>query len=156
LNDTAHVWVYQGGDTTTNTFIDIFNQILSDGHARVMSTSFGCAEINCWQLSDMQTVHNTFNMMVGEGWSLVAAAGDNGAVATVPNSNGVQQCQHFDSVVFPGSDSDVVSAGGTTLSLLPNGSYVSEVAWTGGGGWGRVQRRLGPPGVSDKQGLPVG
>jgi hypothetical protein len=165
LNDTAHVWVYQGGDATTSTFIDIFNQILSDGHARVMSTSFGCAEINCWQLSDMQTAHNTFNMMVGEGWSLVAAAGDNGAVATVPNSNGVQQCQHFDSVVFPGSDSDVVSAGGTTLSLLPNGSYVSEVAWTGGttagscnsnngGGGGGCSAVWGRPGFQKNKDCP--
>lgn len=132
LHDTAKVWVYQGGDTTTSTFIDVFNQILSDGHARVMSTSFGCAELNCWQQSDMETAHSTFNMMLGEGWSLVAAAGDNGATATVPNSNGVQQCQPFPSVIYPGSDPDLVSAGGTTLALFSNGLYVSEVAWTGG------------------------
>ena len=40
----AHIWMYEGANAQFSTFIDIYNQIVTDGHARVFSTSWGCEE----------------------------------------------------------------------------------------------------------------
>ena len=62
--------------------------------------------------------------MVGQGWTLVAAQGDRGATDDLDNDL---------DVAFPGSDGNVVAAGGTTLTLdNTTANYVSEVTWSGG------------------------
>ena len=131
--NTAKIFMYQGVDSTFGTFADIFNFMLSEGYARVMSTSWGCAEIDCYDTGSMDTDHNIFNQMVGQGWTLVAASGDNGATAKIPNPNGNNLvCDTRDRVMFPASDPNIVAAGGTQLFLGPTGKYLGEVAWTGG------------------------
>ena len=62
--------------------------------------------------------------MIGEGWSIIAAAGDGGSTT---------DCRHL-SVSHPASDPDVSAVGGTSLSM--NQSYFGqEVTWSGGP-WG--------------------
>ena len=56
-----------------------------------------------------------------EGISVVAASGDCGA------SDGTSGL----STNFPASDPDVTGVGGTQLSVMPSGSYLSETAWSG-------------------------
>ncbi len=119
--DTSSIYMYQGVNNLFSTFTDIYSQMLADGHARTMSVSYGCAEFSCATSSIMDTQHGVFNAMVGQGWTLVAAAGDQGTTADCSTVG----------VSYPGSDPDVVSAGGTAL-LWSGPNFFSEVAWTGG------------------------
>jgi hypothetical protein len=143
---TAEVIVYSGANDSAATFTDVFQQMVNDGFARVMSTSWGCAEISCYAASTMDTDDAIFTQMVGEGWTLVAAAGDNGAATG---------CMDADAVQFPASDPNVVAAGGTSLTLI-NSSYNGEVGWTGyttagscannaGGGGGGISAYFNAP-----------
>ncbi len=121
--DTAMVYLYDGVNANFSTFNDIYQHILNDGKARVFSTSWGCAELSCIGASDINTANNIFNQMVGQGWTLVAASGDQGATAGCGDADGVQ---------FPASSPDVVGAGGTTLSLFSGPLFNYDVAWSGG------------------------
>ena len=121
--DTAMVYLYDGINSNFSTFNDIYNQMLTDGHARVMSVSWGCAEVDCFDTADMNTTHAIFNNMVGQGWTLVSISHDGGATTS---------CVNHDAVNYPGSDPNVVASGGTTLSLFSGHVYNSEVGWTGG------------------------
>jgi Pro-kumamolisin, activation domain/Bacterial Ig-like domain (group 3) len=121
--DTAMIYLYDGVNANFSTFTDVYNQILSDGHAKVFSTSWGCEETACTPNSVMDTDHGIFNAMVGQGWTLVAASGDQGATAGCGNAVAVQ---------YPASDPDIVGAGGTTLTLGSSGNYISETGWSGG------------------------
>jgi hypothetical protein len=123
LYDTSHVEMYDGVNANFSTFIDIFNKIANDSLARTMSTSWGCAELDCWDEADMLTVDNIFASMVGQGWTLVVASGDSGAVAS---------CVAHDAVSFPASDPYVVAAGGSNLNLAAGPTYQSETGWSGG------------------------
>ncbi len=124
--DTAHVYIYEGANQLYNTYADMYNFMLNDEHARVMSTSWGGAEatsgnnLTYWEDAD----HAVFNNMVGVGWTLIAASGDQGSTA---------DCATI-SVEYPASDNDLVAAGGTALMLYSDGTWDYEDAWTGGTG----------------------
>jgi hypothetical protein len=118
--DTAHIYLYDAPNF--NSFPDAYNRELSDGNARVGTTSWSCTESNCGS-SFISTMNSIFANMVGAGWTLLAAQGDRGAT---------DNCSDAINVAFPGSSPYVVSAGGTTLSLNAYSDYVSEVTWTGG------------------------
>jgi hypothetical protein len=121
--DTAMVYLYDGVNPNFSTFNDIWNQMLSDGNARTMSTSWGCQELGCYDSGDMNTADSIFSSMIGQGWTLIAASGDQGAAAGCGAATAIQ---------FPSGDPNVVAAGGTTLSLFSGPIYNSEVAWSGG------------------------
>jgi hypothetical protein len=125
--DTAKIWVYEGGNFNNSTFTDMYNQMVTDGHARVFSTSWSCTEFYGCDSGTMDSRHNIFNQMVGQGWTLVAASGDRGSADDCNFNNPAHE-----GVAFPGSDPDVISAGGTLLSLFGDSTYSSEVAWSGG------------------------
>jgi hypothetical protein len=123
---TAHVWVYEAptgsGDTLSfSDSYDMMNDIVSDHHADSFSTSWGCSE-SCYGSGTMNSWHTVFNMMLGIGMSLTAAAGDNGTTDACGSAGGVD---------YPASDPDVTSAGGTTAQFA--GGFQSEVAWNGTG-----------------------
>jgi kumamolisin len=128
-SDTARVLVYEGSNYTNAIIMDVYTQMEDDANARTMSTSWGIEE-NIQYSSNpemdtynatMQAVDNVFSAMVGEGWTLVAASGDQGATAG---------CSNIDAVQFPASDPNVVGAGGTELNMGAGDLW--EVAWTGG------------------------
>jgi len=121
--DTGHVWMYDGANTLLSTFTDIYNSILNDGHARIVSSSWGCAEIDCADAGTMITQDNIFAAMVAQGYSIFIASGDNGATTG---------CSTHDAVSFPASDPNVVASGGTNLLLDLSGNYISETGWQGG------------------------
>ena len=116
--NTAKIFVYESSGSAT----DMYNQMLTDGNARVFSTSWSCTETYGCSGSTMDTRHAIFNSMLGQGWTLMTASGDRGAT---------DDCAHT-SVSYPASDPDVVGVGGTLLSLFSDSTYDSEVAWTGG------------------------
>lgn len=119
--DTAKVYLYDGATNNDATWTDLFNSMLNDGLARVMSTSWGCPEDEC-DVSTAATQDSIFSEMVGEGWTLTAASGDHGSFADCSNLG----------VMFPASDPNVVAAGGTTLTLSSGPVYVSETGWAPG------------------------
>jgi hypothetical protein len=119
-NDTAKVFVYEGGGTD----VSLFTHIMTDGNARVMSTSWGCSDGQCYSDGAMAADDTVFAAMVAQGWTLIAASGDQGATGA---------CNDSLAVSFPASDPYVVAAGGTELAVDPStGNFLSEVAWTGG------------------------
>ena len=119
--DTAEIHVYEGVNDHTSTMLDVLDHALTDGYARVLSMSWGMAEIYEADPSLMDSYHAVFNQMVGQGWTLVAASGDGGATT---------DCADHLSVSYPASDPDVTAAGGTTLA--EGYVYESETGWTGG------------------------
>ena len=149
---TSHVYIYEAPNGGLANFITMFNTLLSDGHARVMSSSWGCAEITCWDTPDMDTAHNTFNQMLGEGWTMMTASGDNGSTPS---------CDASVQVIFPASDPDIVGVGGTTLQFYNNDTFASETAWQGtdtkykcsqndGGSGGGCSESFSAPGYQSK------
>ena len=119
--DTSKIWIYEGANYSYATIADVYNQMLSDGNARVFSTSWGAPESGYGD-AGMVAADNIFTSMIGQGWTLVAASGDQGAAAGCGDATEVQ---------FPSSDPNVVGAGGTLLSLDYGPTYLSEVGWTG-------------------------
>ena len=121
-SNTAHVYMYDVPNF--GSLPDAYQHMLNDGLARVASTSWSCTAQDGCGSSFMNSLDSIFSNMVGQGWTLVAAQGDRGATDDLDNDL---------DVAFPGSDGNVVSAGGTTLTLdRTTGNYVSEVTWTGG------------------------
>ena len=144
--DSAAIWAYQGSDALNSTFITIFNQMLKDDYVRVVSTSWGCNE-NCYGTSGINAADSAFLQMVGQGWTVVAASGDNGAA---------DGCGPADAVNYPASDPNVVAVGGTTLQWYTNGTYDSEVGWTGGTAPGSCTANNGGSGGGISSYLPAG
>jgi hypothetical protein len=120
--NTAHVFVYEIPNNLYASYADAYNQILSDDHAKVVSTSYGYEETGFSSDVAINTMHPIFNNMVGQGITLIASAGDNGAT---------DGCTDAIAVDYPASDPDFVAAGGTQLLLDSNGNWVSEQAWIG-------------------------
>ena len=135
--DTAHVYMYDGVSYSFSNAVAVYNRMLTDGLARNFSTSWGCEEVisasqGCYDEPDADTADAVFASMTGQGWSLTAATGDQGASAG---------CDFFGTpataVQFPGSDPFIVGAGGTTHYMFTEGgntapSFAGFTAWTGG------------------------
>jgi subtilase family serine protease len=119
--DTSSIHVYETA-TGFGTFGDIFQQMLTDNVVNVVNISYGLNEDYLNGLGLVSSWHGMFNQMIGQGWTIMAAAGDNGAVAG---------CSDSIAVLYPESDPDIVSVGGTQLALNSDGSFNSEVTWTG-------------------------
>jgi len=120
--DTSEVFVYEGVNNLLSTFTDVYNAILNRNETRVFTTSWGCREFTCTGSGTMDTDHAIFNSMIGQGWTLMAATGDQGSAAGCSNAQAIQ---------YPSSDPDIVAVGGTTLSLYSDGSLFSETGWQG-------------------------
>jgi subtilase family serine protease len=129
-NDTAHVYIYEGGLGYYNSWFDIWNYVLSDKHAHVASTSWAWTEDGQqsgdpgWMTGTAEgDAHYIFNALVGQGNTLIAAAGDQG-----PTSG----CQSEDEVFWPANDPDFLAAGGTSLTFNTDGTFSNETSWVGG------------------------
>src|SRR5579885_1055759 len=133
----AHIYMFAAPttrDSKGNPTLSFQNMLflaqaaLNDGRARIFSQSWGTAEGNycvgilCDGSPTIDGFHAVYNSMVGQGWTLTAAAGDNGTT---------DACSSAGSVDYPASDPDVVAAGGTTAQFA--GAFSSETAWNGTG-----------------------
>jgi kumamolisin len=108
-------------------FAIAMDQIVGDGLAQVVSTSWGGPEsTNGFELSNAEGVEDeSFQQAVAQGMVIVAAAGDGGAADRTASK---------DVADFPASDPYVVAAGGTHLVLNNDNSIASESAWSDAGG----------------------
>lgn len=114
----ANQLVYEAPNTTQG-LNDLYNRIVTDNKAQIVSTSWGLCE-NSSGPAELQTLDNIFKQGAAQGMSFFAAAGDSGAY----------DCQDTNLAVdSPASDPYVTSVGGTTLQLN-NGAYGSESVWS--------------------------
>jgi hypothetical protein len=125
----ASIKVYEGPATGTGAY-DIYNRIVSDDAAQVISTSWGMCE--ALEGSVPAAVENTlFEEAAVQGQSLLAAAGDTGS----------DDCGDGQpSVDDPASQPWVTAVGGTSLRAAGDAVWNDGLGATGGGVsslWGR-------------------
>jgi hypothetical protein len=121
----ASITVYEAPNDNDAQALDMFNRIASDNSARVVSTSWGNCE-SAIASSDPSYFGNekmAFDRMVVQGQTIIAASGDSGSEDCFfpPASNDTSL-----NVDDPGSQPDVLSAGGTSL---PSPSEASQTVW---------------------------
>ncbi len=121
-SSTAKVYYYMSPNWYLNTMLDGVGCALQTNNARVLNMSWGGGELASFGTAEMGAYHNVFNQMVGQGWTIVVASGDQGATA---------DCETV-SVSYPASDPDVVAVGGTNLSTS-QGQFNYEHAWSWSG-----------------------
>ena len=115
----ASLVVYEAPNNNDVAAIDLFNRIASDDSSQVVTTSWG----NCEALSasDIPWENQVFARMAMQGQTVIAASGDAGSEDCYPVDHSTQLA-----VDDPGSQPDVLSAGGTAMTS-PSAS--SQVVW---------------------------
>jgi kumamolisin len=124
----AKIIVYQAPNTN-QAFVDAFAKAVDDNIVDTMSTSFGQTEafddfalggpvtdpFNGEMVSSLQAMHQEFVIAALLGQSVSAAAGDSGAFDTVRAFGVGEGFTDPLTLDYPGSDSAITMAGGTTL-----------------------------------------
>ncbi len=122
----ASLLVYQAPNNNDASALDLFNAIASQDAAQVVTTSWGNCEqvINNGDLNYIPSESQIFERMAMQGQTMIAASGDSGSEDCFPDPPAHSTALAVDD---PGSQPDVVSAGGTSL---PSGaSASSQVVW---------------------------
>lgn len=138
----ADIMMYIGADPQFTTFTKVFNTIVTDNKADVVSISWGLCEKGTGT-AQMKTEQAIFRQGVAQGMAFFAASGDDGAYDCKTETPPTYR------VNYPSSDPNVTAVGGTTLYTNSDGSRWSETAWTGSGGgnshhWSRPWWQTGP------------
>ncbi len=123
----AALAVYEAPNTNDAQAFDLFNRIVSDDSAQVVTTSWG----NCEQAvpsADLETENQIFQRMAMQGQTMIAASGDSGSsdCFSASSGGGIPAFDTDLAVDDPGSQPDVISAGGTTL---PSSGVAAQVVW---------------------------
>lgn len=111
--------VYIGVNNTAGVN-DLYNTIVSDDIAKVVSVSWGLCEPTTGD-AELDTLDNFFKQGAAQGQAFFAASGDFGAYDCGDSNISVDS---------PADDPNVVGVGGTTLQTNSDGSYLSESAWS--------------------------
>ena len=132
----ASLVVYEAPNGNDAQAFDLFNRIASDDSSQVVTTSWGVCEQDI-AARDRQTENGIFQRMALQGQTVIAASGDSGSEDCLP-TDGTSGLAVDD----PGSQPNVVSAGGTSMS---SASAASQTVWNcrilcrspgaGGGGY---------------------
>lgn len=117
----SNVLVYEGNDDTAAGELDVYTTIADDDVAKVVTTSWGQCEA-LTASGQQQDEGYVFEQMAAQGQSMFAAAGDTGS----------EDCFGADystalAVDDPGSQPDVTSVGGT--SMTSSGYPPTESVW---------------------------
>lgn len=170
----ADIIMYMSKTPSFSNFTLMFNRVVTDNKADVMSLSWGLCEEDTGK-RHMKSEHNIFKQGAAQGIAMFVASGDDGAYdCKVPEPDEDEADgsvhKHDDppanttkapakkqppklSVDYPSADPYFVAVGGTTL-LDRNGKRLAEWAWHGSGGgvssyWPRPSWQTGP-------GVPTG
>jgi kumamolisin len=148
----AKILNYEAPLTSFQSFINgmiaTIDQIVEEGRADIVSISYGMCDttelVNGQPMlsdADRAAADAAFESARAAGVSVFIASGDTGAFG----------CQRFllDDTraipLWPGDDDDIVSVGGTLLSVRENGEYLEEAGWedifTGSGTGGGLNSR---------------
>jgi kumamolisin len=117
----AHLLVYAGTDASAATFLNIYDRIVSENRAAVVTTSWGRCEAD-YPSSYLAQMDAILARAAAQGITVLSASGDQGAFACPGDAP---------SVSFPASHPYVLAIGGTSLT---GGDSIGEVAWSDGGG----------------------
>ena len=130
----AQIVNYEAPETAAGE-VDVFNRIVADGKVGIVTFSWGICDSSL-SPGFREAVQRSLQLAVTRGITVFVSSGDSGSY----------DCQrqnfsnHTLSVDFPSDLPQVVSVGGTLLSVATNGSYFSESGWenplsdAGGGG----------------------
>jgi hypothetical protein len=123
----ASLAVYEAPNTNDAQAFDLFNRIASDDSAQVVTTSWGNCELAV-PVADLQTENEIFGRMATQGQTMIAASGDAGSsdCFSASSGGGIPAFDTQLAVDDPGSQPDVISAGGTTL---PGSGVAAQVVW---------------------------
>ncbi len=116
----ASIVVYEAPDDIDVAALDLYNRIAADDVAQVVTTSWGFCEQDNEPGAAAQE-NAIFERMAAQGQTMVAASGDSGSEDCYDTDRGTEL-----SVDDPGSQPDVLSAGGTTLT---GGNVASQSVW---------------------------
>jgi pseudomonalisin len=105
-----------------------FNQAVTDNVVKAVNVSLGLCEQSDHSSGAMATDDAIFKQAMAQGQTFFVSTGDDGANTGCGSQRGL-----FKATSYPAVSPYVVAVGGTTLTTSGN-SYVSETAWTGGGG----------------------
>ncbi|HEX4127855.1 MAG TPA: IPT/TIG domain-containing protein, partial [Acidimicrobiales bacterium] len=119
----ASLVVYEAPNGDDSQAFDLLNRIAGDDSSQVVSTSWGVCEADM-PAADRQTENGIFERMAAQGQTVIAASGDVGSEDCYGGQSAPTQTQL--AVDDPGSQPDVVSAGGTTM---PSASASSQTVW---------------------------
>ena len=119
----ASLVVYEAPNSTSDLAgLDLFQQIATDDVAKVVTTSWGDCEAHI-PTADRNAENVIFEQMALQGQTVVAASGDAGSEDCYPDASRNSTALAVDD---PGSQPDVVSAGGTSLTA---DSASSQTVW---------------------------
>ena len=114
--------IYEAPNTDA-AWTDMMAKIASDNAVNVLTTSWGNGE-SCAASGLISSSHDSYNQMVAQGITLLAAAGDRGAYGCAYNNDFNQQ------QMYPASDPLFTGVGGTRLDTSdPAGTYSNETVW---------------------------
>jgi kumamolisin len=120
--------VYMAPNTAQG-FLDIFNQIVTDGTAKVTTNSWGLCE-SLTGSANMQAFDTVFAQGAAQGQAFFSASGDAGSADCQRDASSNTGL----SVDYPASDPFVVGVGGTSLTTGSGGSYSGESVWNNSSG----------------------
>jgi subtilase family serine protease len=120
----ARILIYEGANGKFSTFQSVYNRIVSENRASVVTTSWGICEREM-PAAALTADSGIFAEAAAQGQTWFAASGDNGAYDCGDPRLAVD---------YPASDPNVSSANGTSLSLTAGNTIAAEWAWRGSGG----------------------
>lgn len=122
LAPAAPILVYAGAGASSSTFLKIYDLIVAENRAAVLTTSWGRCERDL-PATYLTQANAIFQRAAAQGITVIAASGDAGAYGC---GSGAM------SVSFPASSPYALAVGGTTLLEKDDG--IEETAWSGSGG----------------------
>ncbi len=127
----SKVNLYVVPDCLISQFVDMYAQIAADGGAVADSTSYGVpeADYGAFGLGDLLIAQSAALQDVADaGVASFAASGDSGSWGDP------FLAVNFLDVLYPASDPNEISVGGTTVEQTTIGTRLFEYAWGGSGG----------------------
>jgi kumamolisin len=148
----AQIINYEAPETAAGE-VDVFSKIVADGKVGIVTFSWGLCDSSL-PSGFRQAVSRSLQLAAARGITVFVSSGDSGSY----------DCQrqnfsnHTLSVDFPSDLPQVVSVGGTLLSVATDGSYFTESGWenplSDAGGGGGINIREAAPSWQQAAHLP--
>ncbi|MEP7158345.1 MAG: S53 family peptidase [Chloroflexota bacterium] len=140
----AQIINYEGPNTSDG-FVPLVARIVADGRAKIVSISWGLCE-NWSSVEAMSAEQREIAAAFAAGISIFSSSGDDGAYdcRRVRVSEDPFERDISPGVDWPSASPNVISVGGTFLSIRQDGTYLEEAGWEaplgGSGGGGGLSR----------------
>jgi kumamolisin len=145
----AQILTYEGPNSDDG-FVPTVSRIVADGRAKIVSISWGLCE-NWSSVEAMRAEQREFAAAFAAGISIFTSAGDDAAYdcRRVHVSDDPFERDISPGVDWPSAGPNVISVGGTFLSIRQDGTYLEEAGWEdpldGAGGGGGLSRYTNRP-----------